>query len=87
MRFIETPLFTRAIVDLVDEESYRSLQLALVQRPEAGALILKSGGLRKLRWSLPGRGKRGGLRSSTSGTGRAKLSICSTPTPRMSKKT
>jgi hypothetical protein len=33
-----------------------------VQRPESGALIPRSGGLRKLRWSLPGRGKRGGLR-------------------------
>jgi mRNA-degrading endonuclease RelE of RelBE toxin-antitoxin system len=62
MRFIETPVFTRAIVELLDEETYRCLQLALVQRPESGALILKSGGLRKLRWSLPGRGKRGGLR-------------------------
>jgi hypothetical protein len=38
------------------------LQLALLQRPASGALIPKGGGLRKLRWSLPGRGKRGGLR-------------------------
>jgi len=30
--------------------------------PEAGALIVGSGGLRKIRWSLPGRGKRGGAR-------------------------
>ena len=62
MRFIETAVFTRVVVDLLDEESYRSLQLALAQRPEAGALIVKRGGLRKLRWLLPGRGKRGGLR-------------------------
>jgi hypothetical protein len=62
MRFIETPVFTRTIVALLDDEAYRFLQLALLQRPESGALIPKSGGLRKLRWPLAGRGKRGGLR-------------------------
>jgi hypothetical protein len=62
MRFIETPVFTRAIVDLLSDEDYRFLQLALLQRPESGALIPKSNGLRKIRWSVPGRGKRSGLR-------------------------
>jgi hypothetical protein len=62
MRFIETPIFTRSIVDLLDDEEYRVLQLALLQRPERGAMIRGSGGLRKMRWSLPGQGKRGGLR-------------------------
>lgn len=31
-------------------------------RPEAGDLIPGSGGLRKLRWRIIGKGKRGGLR-------------------------
>lgn len=62
MRFIETPVFTRAIDAVLDDEEYCSLQLALLDRPESGALIPKSGGLRKLRWPLPGRGKRSGLR-------------------------
>ena len=31
-------------------------------RPEAGDLIPGSGGLRKLRWRMMGKGKRGGLR-------------------------
>ena len=31
-------------------------------RPEAGSLIKGSGGLRKIRWNIPGEGKRGGLR-------------------------
>jgi mRNA-degrading endonuclease RelE of RelBE toxin-antitoxin system len=62
MRFIETPIFTRAVVELLDDEQYRSLQLALLLRPELGPLIRRSGGLRKVRWSLTGRGKRGGLR-------------------------
>ena len=31
-------------------------------RPEQGALIRGSGGLRKIRWGARGRGKRGGVR-------------------------
>jgi hypothetical protein len=62
MRFIETPIFTRAVVALLDDAGYRSLQLALLQRPDLGAVIPHGGGLRKARWPLPGRGKRGGLR-------------------------
>ncbi len=62
MRFVETPIFTRAITALLDEEAYRLLQLALLRRPERGPGIRRSGGLRKVRWPLPGRGKRGGLR-------------------------
>jgi len=38
------------------------LQLALVARPDAGKLIRGTRGLRKLRWALSGRGKRGGAR-------------------------
>ena len=62
MRFIETPVFTRELQGLLSDDDYRSLQLALLLRPDAGALIPSGGGLRKLRWSLPGKGKRGGAR-------------------------
>jgi hypothetical protein len=62
MRFIETPVFTRAIVELLDDEAYRLLQLGLLDRPSRGAMIRGSGGLRKLRWQRPGQGKRSGLR-------------------------
>ncbi len=34
----------------------------LIVNPEAGSLIPGSGGVRKLRWKGPGRGKRGGVR-------------------------
>jgi mRNA-degrading endonuclease RelE of RelBE toxin-antitoxin system len=64
IRFIETTVFTRRIVELVSESEYASLQSALVLRPEIGDLIPGTGGLRKLRWvqSRRGKGKRGGIR-------------------------
>ena len=62
MIFVETTVFTDAVGKLLDDDSYSAMQLALLLRPEAGALIRQSGGLRKLRWTLTGRGKRGGIR-------------------------
>jgi hypothetical protein len=62
MRFVETPVFTRALRRHLSDEAYRALQLALVLRPEQGPVIPGSSGLRKVRWRTPGHGKRGGLR-------------------------
>jgi mRNA-degrading endonuclease RelE of RelBE toxin-antitoxin system len=62
MRFVGTPVFTSSLRGLLSAEEYRQLQIALVLRPEQGALIRGSGGLRKLRWGAAGRGKRGGVR-------------------------
>lgn len=62
MRFVETPVFTRELQTLLPDDVYSSLQLALMFRPEAGAVIPGGAGLRKIRWSLPGKGKRGGVR-------------------------
>jgi hypothetical protein len=36
--------------------------LLLMEQPEAGAVVAGSGGVRKLRWRAPGRGKSGGYR-------------------------
>ena len=38
------------------------MQLTLITDPDAGNVIPGSGGVRKLRWRLSGRGKRGGYR-------------------------
>ena len=46
----------------MSDDEYKDLQEALVNRPERGALIKNSGGLRKVRWALEGRGKSGGVR-------------------------
>jgi len=62
MIFIETSVFTREIKDLLPDEDYRMLQTALMFRPDAGDIIRGGGGLRKVRWNLPERGKRGALR-------------------------
>lgn len=62
MIFIETSVFTKQVRQLLTDEEYRLLQSELVLRPDAGAIIQGSGGLRKVRWSAQGRGKRGGTR-------------------------
>lgn len=60
--FIETRLFTRLVSEYLSDDQYRRLQAALASDPLAGPLIPGSGGIRKLRWALSRRGKRGGLR-------------------------
>ena len=60
--FVETPLFTRLIQEYLTDEDYGRLQRQLIENPKAGAVIRGSGGVRKLRWSAKGRGKRGGYR-------------------------
>lgn len=62
MTFYETDIFTGQIVNLVDDDSYTELQTRLITDPEAGDLIPRSRGLRKIRWKAQGRGKRGGIR-------------------------
>jgi len=62
MRFVETPTFTKVITALLDDESYRGLQSALMRRPEQGPTLGGTHGARKVRWARPGAGKRGGIR-------------------------
>ena len=62
MRFIETRIFTKQVQKLLKDDSYRMLQSALMLKPDLAPVIPGSGGLRKMRWSLPGSGKRGSLR-------------------------
>ena len=49
-------------MDYLTDDEYRELQATLIAQPEAGPVIRGSGGVRKLRWRAPGRGKRGGYR-------------------------
>ena len=58
----ETSVFTRRIHKILDEDSYRLLQLHLLHVPDSGDIIQGSGGIRKIRWAPTGSGKRGGAR-------------------------
>jgi hypothetical protein len=62
LSFIETKLFTKLVSEHLSDEEYAQLQEALIRDPEAGDLIPGSGGVRKVRWGVRGRGKRGGIR-------------------------
>jgi len=62
MVFIELHPFTRDLRDFLNDDNYSSVQGFLMGQPERGTIIPGSGGLRKLRWRMPGHGKRGGLR-------------------------
>ena len=62
--FVELPAFDRVRAEYLDDDGFAALQSVLLARPDAGAVIAGTGGLRKLRHGDPrrGKGKRGGLR-------------------------
>ena len=62
MEFIETPTFTRQILELLSDDDYRGLQTDLMIDPERGDLIRGGGGIRKVRHAASGQGKSGGIR-------------------------
>ena len=49
MIIVETSAFTRQVQKLLTDDEYGQLQQALVEHPDLGALIIGSGGLRKVR--------------------------------------
>ena len=60
--FTETEIFTKKIKEFIGQNEYRLLQTELIKRPDLGNVIPGGKGIRKLRWSLQGKGKRGGIR-------------------------
>ena len=62
MVFIETPVFTSAVSDLLSDKEYTAFQYFLSENPLAGDVIQGTGGLRKVRWASQGKGKRSGVR-------------------------
>ena len=60
--FIESAAFERLRPTYLDDEEYSELQQFMMENPEAGTVVPKAGGVRKLRWQRKGMGKRGGLR-------------------------
>lgn len=59
---IETPTFSRLSADYWTDDERDAFIFYIAANPEAGDVVPRSGGLRKVRWSYAGRGKRGGVR-------------------------
>lgn len=59
---IETPLFSSLWPDYWAEDERGEFASWLANNPESGDVVPRSGGVRKIRWSRQGMGKRGGVR-------------------------
>lgn len=59
---IESPLFSKLWPDYWTEDERGDFAAYIASNPEDGDVIPGSGGCRKIRWSRPGMGKRGGVR-------------------------
>jgi mRNA-degrading endonuclease RelE of RelBE toxin-antitoxin system len=64
LTFVEMSWFTERLKRRMDDESYRALQNELMDSPQKGKIMSGCGGLRKVRFADPsrGKGKRGGVR-------------------------
>jgi hypothetical protein len=62
LTIVETAKFQELVDLYLDEESFTEFKNQLANHPDAGDVIPGSGGVRKIRWSRAGMGKRGGVR-------------------------
>jgi hypothetical protein len=62
MTVVETEEFLRKAKPLMSETEREELVAFLGANPEVGRIVAGTGGVRKVRWGLAGRGKRGGTR-------------------------
>lgn len=62
MTVVETGRFLKDADGLMREAERVELVQFVAANPDSGDLIPETSGVRKLRWALPGRGKRGGAR-------------------------
>ena len=62
MVFIEIPIFTEDLLELLSDDEYKEMQKTLLLEPETGDLIQGSGGFRQKRWEKGGKERRGGVR-------------------------
>ena len=61
--FIEVPLFTRRWSEIgLTTDDLLSLQIMLLDNPQAGPVMEKTGGIRKVRFPFENRGKSGSVR-------------------------
>lgn len=60
--FRETKAFTKNVMSLLSEENYFAFQKYLQENVLIGDVIPGGNGLRKIRWRIESKGKRGGVR-------------------------
>ncbi|EDK0674197.1 addiction module toxin RelE [Salmonella enterica] len=63
LEFVETTVFTRECKNLLTDDEYKEFQTHLLLDPEAGSIIVGTGGCRKVRWARQGTGKSSGIRA------------------------
>ena len=63
MIFIESKIFEKLRDKYFDDENYKEFQNFLLEQPDIGDTIKGTGGLKKVRWSSKGKGKRSGIRT------------------------
>jgi mRNA-degrading endonuclease RelE of RelBE toxin-antitoxin system len=60
--FIEATAFTKYVYTYLTDDEFLGLQSFLLRYPESGKIVPGSGGVRKLRWAMAGKGNSGGVR-------------------------
>ncbi|WP_440489211.1 type II toxin-antitoxin system RelE/ParE family toxin [Serratia nevei] len=62
LEFIETTVFSRKRAELMKDDDFQAFQSYLLLNHHEGDTISHTGGCKKIRWGLDGKGKRGGVR-------------------------
>ena len=63
MRIFTTRTYERAVRKLMSEVDRQKMEAAIIADPARAPLLRGTGGIRKLRWTGLGWGKRGGIRT------------------------
>jgi len=62
-QFVETTIFTKRWREIgLNDDDLLELQRHIMKNTSAGDIIIGTGGARKIRYALPNKGKRGGVR-------------------------
>lgn len=59
---VEIGSFARAIASMLSADEIADLTFQIASNPDQGEIMPGTGGVRKIRWAIQGRGKRGGAR-------------------------
>jgi hypothetical protein len=62
VEFVFLPSFERSAAGLLSEDDIRDLEVTLLEEPRKGVVMRNTGGVRKVRAAIEGRGKSGSAR-------------------------